>query len=286
MVLLCFSLLFMAGVYLVYSEEFITVPKTTLQAVAKEKNFSFEKKYELYMGKLSHILLRLVKVSEYKAEELERMLRSLGRTESANAYTAQNIAASLVYCIIGALLYPFSPTVFLMLILLSCYLYYKKTTSLKKKYIARREQIEMDLPKLCSVINSRLRSTQNVSAILQGFLSIASPAMAEEITITLTDMRTGNTELALRRFEQRANSSKVSDIIRGLISVNNGDEQSVYFQSKQYQFNNDYMTLKKKHITKRPLKLSLPGMVAFLFFLMILMYPLLEGAGSLTQVLF
>ena len=107
--------------------------------------------------------------------------------------------------------------------------------------------------------------------------------MAAELSLTLEDMKTGSQEIALRRLDGRVNSPRVSDVVRGLISVLNGDDQRAFFQNKQQQFNNDYVTIKKKELKNRNSKLFTPKVLVFLFFFILLLYPILMTIGDLVS---
>lgn len=274
------------GIYLAFDQLLNTTPKRAVHAVMKNKNFGYAKRYNQLVDKAADLISQYMKISEYRQMDYDRMLAAIGSPYNAQQYITRLLAQCIFYALAGILLMWITPLIFYIGVIFAAYTYYSEMKGVKEKYQRRIEEIELELPKFCSVINSRLQSTSSTLTILQSFQTIAGAAMLQELRITINDMKTGNPEQALRRFEQRVNSPKVSDVIRGLISVQNGDNQQVYFQSKQHQFNNDYMTIKKKNISKRPYKLFLPGMLAFIFFFAIVLYPLMIGVSRYTQGLF
>ena len=229
---------------------------------------------------------KVLHLSGHRSQELSRLLSVSGVRDSPAGFLAHLLAECCIYLLLGVLLAPISPALLFLCAAFALLKYLLSMDKLKEAYRRHTREIEYDLPKFCSVINSRISSTSSALVILQSYLPVASPAMAAEIARTIGDMKTGNPEQALRRMEQRINSPKVSDVLRGLISVQNGDDQAAYFVSKQQQLNNDYQMARKKDISSRPLKLTLPGLIAFLFFFLILLYPIAVSMLQYTSELF
>ncbi|MEG1953271.1 MAG: hypothetical protein RR115_03440 [Hydrogenoanaerobacterium sp.] len=257
---------FSFGIMLLYNSLFIQPAKAAVQAVAKVHNFTLKTQYEHLLDYISKKLNRFVKISQYKRNEYLRMLEVLELHYTPEEYTSRIMSKAICFFVVGLSLGILSPILLLLAPVCAATIYFSENSSLQKKYIKRKNEIELDLPKLCSVINSRLQSTANVQSILTSFLPIANASMSAELKLTLADMKTGNVETALRRFESRISSPKVSDVVRGLIAVQNGDDLRVFFQSKQHQFNNDYLTVKRKSILARPMELVMPGLFLFAFF--------------------
>lgn len=93
----------------------------------------------------------------------------------------------------------------------------------------RRHEIEKDLPRFASSISQELKNTRNVLAILEGYKSSARPAFRKELLITIGDMKSGSQEVALNHLDSRVGSSMLSDVVRGLLGVLHGDDESNYF---------------------------------------------------------
>lgn len=285
---LILSLLLTWGLYLLYSASFTSPARSCIQAVSVRKVFTMRKRYQFGLDFLASRMIRFIHISEDKRNETQRMLGVLELHDTPEEFSARLLAKTAVLLLIGLLLSFFvSPLLLLLCVVGAGVICFFEMRDLKKKYLQRKAEIELELPKLCSVINSRLKSTSNVQAILETFSPIAGPAMAAELAVTIADMKTGNVETALRRFEGRISSAKVSDVVRGLIAVQNGDDLRVFFQSKQYQFNSDYLSIKKKSISARPAQLTIPGMLLFIFFVIIVMYSLYGGImGIMNNGLF
>lgn len=287
------------SIYLIYSQNIAFCTAKARNAVKQVKCNGFKNRRTFYLDNLELKISKYVRLSEQKHKMYTRMLQTQNIAKTPEQFLARTICESCstgiliaVPCIV-ILMLPTSilseilmrlravtPAFFLLGIVSGFYTYRKNEATLKGSYLKYISDIEADLPKLCSVINSRLRMTSSVHEILTSFLPVANHAMYSELTLTLKDMKTGSQEVALRRLEGRINSPKVSDVVRGLISVHNGDDQRAFFLNKQEQFNNDFVTVKRKEITRRPLKLTIPSLVIFLFFFLIILYPLLIGGSN------
>ena len=66
--------------------------------------------------------------------------------------------------------------------------------------------------------------------ILSSYKKNAGKSLRDELEITVADMRSGNYEAALLRFEGRSSIASLSDIVRGLIGVLRGDNNVAYFE--------------------------------------------------------
>lgn len=67
--------------------------------------------------------------------------------------------------------------------------------------------------------------------IFEGYKEFANPDFAEELEITLADMKSGSDKQALKRFDTRIGSSYLTEVIIGLIGVIDGNDEVSYFSN-------------------------------------------------------
>jgi len=79
-------------------------------------------------------------------------------------------------------------------------------------------------------VGQSLENDRDVLKILTSYRRVAGKDFGAELDQTIADMKTGNYENALIRFETRIGSPMLSDVIRGLIGVLRGDDQRMYFK--------------------------------------------------------
>ena len=94
----------------------------------------------------------------------------------------------------------------------------------------RRKLIESEIPRFALTIGQNLENDRDVLKILTSYRRVAGKDFGAELDQTIADMKTGNYENALIRFETRIGSPMLSDVIRGLIGVLRGDDQRMYFK--------------------------------------------------------
>jgi len=106
-----------------------------------------------------------------------------------------------------------------------------------------------------------------------------------ELEITTGDMKTGNIESALRRFETRINSSMLSDVIRGLVGVVSGNQNVVYFEMLSHDFKALEIQKLKAEVMKRPSKIKKYSMMLLgcfiLTYLSVMFMQIIESMGDL-----
>ena len=108
--------------------------------------------------------------------------------------------------------------------------------------------------------------THDVITILERHKDNFSPYLNEEIEITIADMRTGNYEAAITRFEGRIGSTNLSEVCRGFIQMIRGDDTHVYWETLAVRFSE----IQKQQLRNIALKIP-PKVHRLSFFLMMCM---------------
>lgn len=272
------GIILILGLSILYFDLFKKVSYKVKCAVALKKSYSAKNIMINAEENLAEKLKDKIKISEDTQQNLRMILRSATSNINEKDYISKLIAKSVLlslFCGVISLPLIFNLPLYLLLSIgFGVGFFFYSIKKEKKKYQEYKRKIEDDLPKLCSVIASRLQSTSIVPDILKAFIPIANPQMKSELKTTLNDINMSSVESALLRFENRISSSKLSEIIRGLISVSRGNEQILYFSVKQAQFNDDYKILRRQDIKKRPFKLMPAFLVLAVIFIITIFYPL------------
>lgn len=146
----------------------------------------------------------------------------------------------------------------------------------------KRKQIEFDLPRFVYAISQEIQMSHDVISILERHKDNFSPYLNEEIEITIADMRTGNYEAAITRFEGRIGSTNLSEVCRGFIQMIRGDDTSVYWETLAIRFSE----LQKQYLRNIALKIP-PKVHRLSFFLMMgmmLLYVVVLGWELLSNM--
>lgn len=216
-----------------------------------------------------------LKMNPYKQEKLDHTLKTIGDSRNAVQFTANMAAQSMILAAVGMAMLLINPIVPLIFIGAAVVAYFQNMKEPEKRLKEKREKIERELPRMASTISNSLSASRDVVKILEHYRRVCGPELAGELDITLADMKTGNSENALRGLENRIGSTKLSELVRGLLSVLRGEDQQLYFYTKNSEFRREGIERQKQEIQKRPEKLTpyMIGVVACFF--VMLMYVLL-----------
>lgn len=202
---------------------------------------------------LSSYLIKYIILDEYRKETLVHNLSFMRINQSPEEYIANLWAKSATYGCMGFALIPLVVLLSggwllipLAVIGITVGCYFSSYDKMQKAVEERKEQIEIELPNFANTIRQSLNTTRDVMQIFKSYRKICGVQLREEIDKTLNDMYTGNAERALSDFDRRISSAKLSELIRGLISVNRGDDQKVYFDILAH----DYQLAAEEAITR------------------------------------
>ena len=259
------------GVYLILADVFkVSTMKTSkaMRNMAKQSNEASV--IEIWMSGAAESISKYIKINEFRRLKLERDLKSASDKRTPERFTADAIVRSVPIFLLAIPMYFIMPLFMILVFILGIAILFRELTSIQEKIKKRREQIEYDLPHFISTIEKTLKYNRDVLSIMENYRDNASDVMREELDITIADMKTGNYESALTRFESRIGSPMVSDTVRGLISVIRGDNTDFYWAALSIKFADIQRQNLKNKAVKIPGKINKLSMV--LLFCFILLY--------------
>ena len=174
------------------------------------------------------------------------------------------------------------PVFVALVIVLAVLMYFQEKQKVDSCIKEKRKQIEFDLPRFVYAISQEIQMSHDVISILERHKDNFSPYLNEEIEITIADMRTGNYEAAITRFEGRIGSTNLSEVCRGFIQMIRGDDTSVYWETLAIRFSE----LQKQYLRNIALKIP-PKVHRLSFFLMMsmmLLYVVVLGWELLSNM--
>jgi hypothetical protein len=232
MLLLIYGITFLLitlGTYSVITARLgIATAKAVKTAQAYDKNSRLDE--DIILTTLSLKLAKYIRMDNYKRKKFEADLKTLNITMSPELYRATAIVKSfriLIGAIPCLIIFPIAAFGF---ILAAIIVYYKNDNAIKEQLQMKKEDIEFELPRFASTLKQELSASRDVLTILDNYRKNAGDSLRQELEITIADMRSGNYEAALLRFEGRIAISSLSDILRGLIGVLRGDNNVAYFE--------------------------------------------------------
>lgn len=276
--------IFGVGLFLVFAD-FLRIPffrtSKAINNVAKWQ----EKKtgtLDIWLGDLALWLSKRLRLNEFKRMQLEIDLRSAGVNMSPEMHIANSLVKSMLIGILAVPVFFIFPLLTPLVIALAVLMYFKASKGVADKIKEKRRRIEYELPRFVPHIEKTLKHNRDVLYILDSYQKNAGPELKQEIGITLADMRSGNYEAALTRFESRVGSSMLSDVTRGLIGVLRGDETAAYWTGLGVKFSDYQRQFLKQQAQKVPGKVKRLSMC--LLFCFMLIYIVVIGMEIVTSV--
>ena len=248
----------------------------------KQQGVRGEHLFEVYITRIAGRLEPLVHMDRLKKAKLQTTLDIAGIRLSPEVYLLKaHITAALVaLCALPmAIVLPlFVPVIIGLAVALWFSTYYGAFDYVKK----RRKLMETEIPRFALTIAQNLENDRDVLKILTAYRRVAGRDFALELDQTVADMKTGNYENALIRFESRVGSTLLSDVVRGLIGTLRGDDQRMYFRMICFDMRQIEQNNLKKEAAKRPKQIQRYSMM-MLFCIVIIYLVVLstEVLGSL-----
>ena len=168
---------------------------------------------------ISLFVSRFIRLNEFKKKELADSLKIANISMSPELFTARALVRSAGIMLMSVPFFFFLPIIGLLVIVLAVLMYFQEKQKVDSCIKEKRKQIEFDLPRFVYAISQEIQMSHDVISILERHKDNFSPYLNEEIEITIADMRTGNYEAAITRFEGRIGSTNLSEVCRGFIQM-------------------------------------------------------------------
>lgn len=250
----------------------------------KQQGVKPEQLLDVYITKIARLFERWFKLDKMKRDKLQSALTIAGVELSPEVYTLKAyVKAGLVAlsALPMAFIMPlFVPILIGLAVALWFSSYYAAFDFVKK----RRKLIEAEIPRFALSIGQNLENDRDVLKILTSYRRVAGKDFGMELDQTIADMKTGNYENALLRFETRIGSPMLSDVTRGLIGVLRGDDQRMYFKMICFDMRQIEQANLKKEAAKRPKKIQRYSMLMLvcimIIYLVVLCTEVLSSLGA------
>lgn len=224
-VILIFGCLFI-GFYSVLAILF-KLPKWGAVIYKQEK----EKKKIGFLQNAAKIAAPHIPLNKIKEAELQKQLKAARLEETPREFVAQLWLSTGFFVLLAVLLGIIQPFLAVVPSAIALFAYFRKKEQIDIKIKKRTQEIEKATPRFVSYASNRLRTEHNMINIIDDFNSNESGALSEELAITVADMRTGNQEQAIERFQERIHSPIITELCRGMLSAMRGEDVTVYFEN-------------------------------------------------------
>ena len=285
---ICVGVLAGIGLFMILADRFRIPYMRTSKAVnnlakqQKEKTSSID----VWLSSFASFIARKLRLNEYKKGQLESDLRTAQMDITPEMFMANAIVKSLIIGVFAIPVLFIFPILSPVIIFLAFILYRMNMKGISNRIKKKRARIEYELPRFVFKIEKSLMHSKDVIEMIESFAKNAGPELKHELDITAADMHSGNTEVAITRLEARVGSPLMSDVCRGLISINRGDVNTAYWNSLSMKFADFQRQHLKLEAEKIPKKVKILSMCLLFCFMLIYVVVILVQIVSSIGVLF
>jgi hypothetical protein len=277
-----------AGGYLLAAHVF-RIPALSAQSAAAKMTMYMSKKKTLtekITASSVSFLVKIVRLSSPKRAEIARKLEAAEIDISPELYTAQSLSKALIVLVAVIpmmLIFPLGCLVIIAISVGSFFAEQKRADNLIEK---KRSAAEAELPVLARYCAQFFETDRDVLRMLERYeKQAAGSEFKKELSKVTADAKTGTLEGALMRWESAVGSPMLSDLIRGLLGVVQGDTTFVYFEVLAQDFRVREVTRLKMLAKKKPDKLrKYTGMLLALFVATIFTVLILQVLVSVSEI--
>lgn len=281
LVQLIIAVLLFAGLYMVARCHIILPSYATVKAFSGLNGHKTTVKDQLIFP-VARKVEKIIHLDETRKETLAANLKAADISGSPEFYLATAITCGLLLLIPALLLLPVIPFLgggFAILAILIFFKEYNRVQSITDK---RNQMVNTEIPPLAVAIGEALRNGYDYLPVLESQSRLCSPTFKKELDLLIADMKTGSRTEALTRFESRMNSERVSELVKGLKSIEKGDDINAYMQRTLLHMDEYEHQELTREAKKRPSELFSAN--AILFVALLIFYIVIMGGqlvGSL-----
>lgn len=259
MLIVVFILVYLTLFYIVTT--IIIVPssrsKKILEKIKRKKDVAKIDFTRALTEPFAKLLVPIIKIDTYKRNKLSRDLARVGITDTPEEYTAKALAQGILVCLLSAVfLYLGIPVAALGTFFLGITVFFKEKQKVNDKLKKVNAQILNELPRFISTYNHSLEGTKDIIRIFEKYRKVAGQAFQYDLDVLITELKSGNMEDALRRFDERINISQLSTFISGVIGTSKGIDQKTFFFMIEQNMKVLFRENMKREMAKRPPKIK------------------------------
>jgi len=261
-----------------FASKFITFPtKRTTKAMSsfKRKQSIGEQFYNAVTYPLTKIVAKFIHLESYRSKKLAKNLERAGINLTPAEYHAKAYVTSVLTILSAFLFIPLGlPIITMGVLMLGIVLYFKERQAVTDKLKKINGHILEELPRFIRTYNNSLKSSKDILRFMEKYRKVAGDEFKYDLDILITELKTGNTEEALQRFDDRVNIPQLSTFVSGVIGTSKGINQETFF----YLMEQDMKILAreniKREIAKRPGKIKKATIAVGVMMFILYLYPI------------
>lgn len=188
-------------------------------------------KYDDNYSNLTHEIAKRIKLPENIKVKLNEKLKIADINSNAELYISNIIYKFSIYLLYAIMTIPVHKMLSFLFVFLGIQSIIKGYKNIEDEIRIKTEKIEKEIPRFLDFITNSFKFNKSVKQAFESYEKIAGEYFKSNISITIADMATGNNELALKRLDARVNSYNFSKVVRAIIQVVHGDENTQYLEN-------------------------------------------------------
>lgn len=243
----------------------LKIPDETM--IKLEKRFRVESKKSFLANledKIYYKIINYIKFDDIKKRKLEKVFFLANIEETPEQYYAiglSNLISKIILSFATILIDFLLETNISIIAIVGISIYgimnFMKYIKKPYKEIEKNKlEIEEQMYPFVLSVEQELLIDTDVIRILENFKGKVSGSLKKHLEITISEARVSNIINALMKMESRINSTMVSDVIRGLISLSRGESNREYFSMLSSSFKSIYINQKRKEASILPSKIT------------------------------
>ena len=230
--MICFLVFaFLAGGLFIVSSEVLGLPPIAtvkgVKTAVKSKQSFLNVLLTVVVMPVAKIISPFIIMEEYKEKSMAKQLKRAGIPLKPKEYCARALvmavtATTVTYFVLVVAVKSMSAVA----LVLGVVVYFHFQGEIKDKLKVKDRLIEAELPKFIRAIVQGLKKEKDIIKLLETYQTIAGDGLKYDIEVLIMDLKSGNFEVGMTEFEKRLGNAYVSRLVKALIAVNRGDDQS------------------------------------------------------------
>ncbi len=222
------------------------------------------------------LISKLMPLSEYKRAHYEADFARLGIEIPPQEYMSAQLAKSLFLALLGLIFIPIGiPWLSVMVCIIAILAYFQSSSKIGKQIEKLNRAIDSELPRMVGTMECTLDTNRDLIGFFSRYRRVAGKVMGKELDVLLTDLQTGNQEMALRRMEGRIQSSNLSSLIMVLLGVDQGTDQKTSLAVLSRDIRTKERELTRRRLEKRPGRIKAACLILTIEMIMMFMVPMI-----------
>ncbi len=224
---------------------------------------------------LARLISKLFPMSEYRCRRLEADFARLHICEKPEDFVSKAKARSLLLALIGLLFIPLGISWLALLTAVASVLaYFRSMQTIQKRVEAQNREIEAELPRLTETLIYSLQDSRDLISFFEKYRKVAGKALGMELDRLIPDMKTGNSEAALRDMDARLGLPSFAALCSVLCGVHQGvDQRNSLLVLEQDMRTKERETLRRL-MEKRPGRIKAAAFILTILLILLFMVPL------------